>query len=191
MPETPNGVVGAWLARFDEALRSHNTDDALELFDDDSYWRDFVSFTWNLKTLEGKEDIRRMLDATLDDVQPSNWTLAEDATGDAANAEAWVNFETAQARGYAHLRLRNGKCWTLLTTMQELKGFEEKKGANREKGVAHEITKGRKSWLELKEEQEARLGYEDQPYTVIIGGGQGGIGLGARLRRLGVPTIII
>ena len=88
MPETPNGVVGAWLARFDEALRSHNTDDALELFDDDSYWRDFVSFTWNLKTLEGKEDIRRMLDATLDDVQPSNWTLAEDATGDAADAEA-------------------------------------------------------------------------------------------------------
>ena len=30
-----------------------------------------------------------------------------------------------------------------------------------------------------------------QPYTVIIGGGQGGIALGARLRQLGVPTIII
>lgn len=106
MPETPNGVVGAWLAQFDEALRSHNTDAALELFDDDSYWRDFVSFTWNLKTLEGKEDIRRMLEATLDDVRPSNWTLAEDATGDAANAEAWVNFETAQARLVRYLRHR-------------------------------------------------------------------------------------
>ena len=30
-----------------------------------------------------------------------------------------------------------------------------------------------------------------QPYCVIIGGGQGGIALGARLRQLGVPTIII
>ena len=191
MPETPNGVVEAWLAQFDEALRSHNTDDVLELFEDDSYWRDFVSFTWNLKTLEGKEDIRRMLNATLENVQPHNWALAEDATGDAGNTEAWVNFDTAQARGHAHLRLRNGKCWTLLTTMQELKGFEEKKGPRRDKGVAHQITRGRKTWLERKEEQEARLGYQDQPYTVIIGGGQGGIGLGARLRRLGVPTIII
>ena len=45
MPETPNGVVEAWLAQFDEALRSHNTDGVLELFDDDSYWRDFVAFT--------------------------------------------------------------------------------------------------------------------------------------------------
>src|SRR6202043_1594754 len=29
------------------------------------------------------------------------------------------------------------------------------------------------------------------PYVVVIGGGQGGIVLGARLKRLGVPTIII
>ncbi|GAB15220.1 putative oxidoreductase [Arthrobacter globiformis NBRC 12137] len=191
MPETPNGIVAGWLEQFDEALRTKDTDAALELFDEESYWRDFVSFTWNLKTMEGKDSIRRMLDATLDDVGPHNWALAEDATGDAASTEAWVTFETAQARGCAHLRLRNGKCWTLLTTMQELKGFEEKKGPNREQGVAHRIEKGRRSWLELKEEQAAKLGHEEQPYTVIIGGGQGGIGLGARLRRLGVPTIII
>ena len=30
-----------------------------------------------------------------------------------------------------------------------------------------------------------------QPYCLIIGGGQGGIALGARLRQLGVPTIIV
>jgi len=35
------------------------------------------------------------------------------------------------------------------------------------------------------------LGYTKQPYVVIIGGGQGGIGLVARLRQLGVPTIIV
>ncbi|KPV49565.1 FAD-dependent oxidoreductase, partial [Kouleothrix aurantiaca] len=44
---------------------------------------------------------------------------------------------------------------------------------------------------ERKQEEEAALGYTKQPYAVIIGGGQGGIGLGARLKRLGVPTIII
>ena len=35
-----------------------------------------------------------------------------------------------------------------------------------------------------------KLGYETQPYVLIVGGGQGAIGLGARLRQLGVPTII-
>lgn len=79
MPETPNGIVEAWLAQFDEALRSKDTDAALQLFEDEPYWRDFVSFTWNLKTIEGKDDIKRMLDATLADVRPSNWALAEDA----------------------------------------------------------------------------------------------------------------
>ncbi|MDD7835611.1 MULTISPECIES: NAD(P)/FAD-dependent oxidoreductase [Paenarthrobacter] len=191
MPDTANGAVEAWLTQFDDALRSQDIHAVLELFEDESYWRDFVSFTWNLKTLEGKDAIKDMLEAVLADVQPAQWTLAENATGDAANPEAWVNFETLQGRGYAHLRLRNGKCWTLLTTMQELKGFEEKKGPNREQGVTHSIEKGRKSWLERKEDEAARLGYEDQPYAVVIGGGQGGIGLGARLRRLGVPTIIV
>ncbi|UXM90799.1 NAD(P)/FAD-dependent oxidoreductase [Paenarthrobacter sp. JL.01a] len=191
MPDTANGAVEAWLTQFDDALRSQDIHAVLELFEDESYWRDFVSFTWNLKTLEGKDAIKDMLEAVLADVQPAQWTLVENATGDAANPEAWVNFETLQGRGYAHLRLRHGKCWTLLTTMQELKGFEEKKGPNREQGVTHSIEKGRKSWLERKEEEAARLGYEDQPYAVVIGGGQGGIGLGARLRRLGVPTIIV
>jgi putative flavoprotein involved in K+ transport len=35
------------------------------------------------------------------------------------------------------------------------------------------------------------LGYEIQPEVLIIGGGQGGIALGARLRQLGVPAIIV
>jgi putative flavoprotein involved in K+ transport len=191
MTESPTAAAQAWLTGLDHALQRRDVDAALELFEDESYWRDFVAFTWNLKTLEGKAGIRQMLEATLDHVQPANWTLAEDATGDAGTVEAWITFETGAARGYGHLRLRNGKCWTLLTTMSELKGFEEKKGPRREKSVAHEIVKGRRSWLELKEEREAKLGYEEQPYCVIVGGGQGGIGLAARLRRLGVPTIIV
>ncbi|TDL33756.1 NAD(P)/FAD-dependent oxidoreductase [Arthrobacter nitrophenolicus] len=194
MTETPTAAAQAWLASLDSALQHRDVDAALDLFEDESYWRDFVAFTWNLKTLEGKADIRRMLQAMLDHVQPACWALAEDATGSTApggTVEAWITFETGAARGYGHLRLRNGKCWTLLTTMQELKGFEEKKGPRREQGVAHEIIRGRRSWKELKEEQEARLGYVEQPYCVIIGGGQGGIGLAARLRRLGVPTIVI
>ncbi len=180
-----------WLNDFDAALKSGDVGAVTALFDDDCYWRDLVSFTWNIKTLEGKAQIADMLSATLARVKPSDWKLAEDATGDEAMTEAWITFETAVARGKGQLRLKNGKCWTLLTTMVELKGHEEKKGPARIKGVEHGAFKNRENWAEAREREAKELGYKKQPYCVIIGGGQGGIGLGARMRRLGVPTIII
>ena len=44
---------------------------------------------------------------------------------------------------------------------------------------------------EKRRPRRTSLGYTTQPYAVIIGGGQGGIALGARLRQLGVPAIIV
>ncbi len=188
---TASDRVTAWLAEFESALKSENTAAVTALFDDDCYWRDLVSFTWNIKTMEGKSAIAEMLKATLSQLKPSHWKLAEDATGDEAMTEAWITFETSVARGKGHLRLKNGKCWTLLTTMVELKGHEEKKGTKRIMGAEHGAFKNRKNWAELRAQEEAELGYKKQPYCVIIGGGQGGIGLGARMRRLGIPTIIV
>lgn len=141
--------------------------------------------------MEGKTQIADMLLATLKNVKPSDWKLAEEATSDEAMSEAWITFETSVARGRGHLRLKNGKCWTLLTTMVELKGHEEKKGEARSKGIVHGALKNRENWAEMREREVKELGYKKQPYCVIIGGGQGGIGLGSRMRRLAVPTIII
>lgn len=187
----PDKVVERWLAAFDEALRSGDPGRAADLFDADGYWRDFVAFTWNLRTLEGRDQIRDMLSRQLAAVEPSGWALDEPATDSDGVVEAWVRFETATGRGWGHLRLRDGRAWTLLTTLQELKGHEEKKRHSRDQGVDHVITRGRKTWLEQKIERQETLGYTEQPYAVIIGGGQGGIGLAARLKRLGVPTIVI
>ena len=186
-----NENVSAWLAKFEAALKAGDVAATTALFDDDCYWRDLVSFTWNIKTMEGKAQIADMLKATLKDVRPSNWMLEGEASGDDAMTEGWITFETAQARGRGQLRLKNGKAWTLLTTMVELKGHEEKKGPSRIKGVAHGALKNRETWAETRAREEKELGFKTQPYCLIIGGGQGGIGLGARLRRLGVPTIII
>ena len=180
-----------WLKEFERALASHSIDAAVGMFDEDCYWRDLVSFTWNIKTCEGKSEIADMLHATLGDVKPSHWRVEGEATGDEAMTEAWITFETAVSRGRGHLRLKNGKCWTLLTTMVEIKGHEEKKGAKRSPGVVHGASQDRSTWLEKRNAETNELGFKSQPYCVIIGGGQGGIALGARLRRLDVPTIII
>ncbi len=188
---SPTQNVSDWLSRFGAALERGDHAAAVAMFDADCYWRDLVSFTWNIKTMEGQGAIRTMLDATAAGVKPGNWQIEGEATGAGGVTEAWFTFETAQARGRGQIRLKGDRCWTLLTTMTELKGFEEAKGANRSKGVEHGASQNRKSWLERKVQEEADLGYKTQPYCVVIGGGQGGIAMGARLKRLGVPTIII
>ena len=188
---TPNQQAAAWLSSFGDALTRRDIDAALAHFGDDCYWRDLVSFTWNICTQESRDAIRAMLQARLDDTAPSNWRLEGDATEAGGVVDAWFTFETVVARGRGYLRLMNGKAWTLLTTMTELKGFEERKGERRIMGAEHGAQAGRKTWLDKRREQEAALGTTEQPYVVIVGGGQGGIVLGARLRRLGISAIII
>jgi putative flavoprotein involved in K+ transport len=187
----PSQRAQTWLDQFGAALATGKPDAVLPLFDADCYWRDLVSFTWNIRTQEGYDAIRDMLAARQAETVASNFQLEGEATEADGVTDAWFTFETQVSRGRGHLRLKNDKAWTLLTTMVELKGFEEKKGTHRIKGAEHGAQKGRKSWLERRHEEEARLGYDEQPYVVIVGGGQGGIILAARLRRLGVPTIVI
>ena len=188
---TPSQRAQRWLDQFGAALASNQADDVLALFGADCYWRDLVSFTWNIRTQEGHSAVREMLAERMEATGASNFQLEGDATEADGVTEAWFTFETRLSRGCGQLRLKDGKAWTLLTTMTELKGFEEKKGKNRIKGAEHGAQKDRKSWLERRQDEEASLGYEDQPYVVIVGGGQGGIILAARLKRLGVPTIVI
>lgn len=70
-------------------------------------------------------------------------------------------------------------------------GARGAEGAQAALGAEHGHDPNRRTWKEKREAEAAELGYTTQPYAVIIGGGQGGIALGARLRQLGVPTIII
>jgi putative flavoprotein involved in K+ transport len=183
--------VKSWLSKFEKAASSGDYAGAAKLFGEECYWRDLVSFSWNIVTAEGRKDIEAMMAATMPKAKPGNWMLEGEASGGEDMTEGWISFETSTGRGYGHLRLKDGKAWTLLTTLKALKGHEEKSGPTRDKGVEHGAFRSRKTWLERRQEEEADLGYGTQPYVVIIGGGQGGIGLGARLRKLGVPTIII
>ncbi len=189
----PNGKVTAVLNTLEEALTAKDIDKALNLFADDCYWRDLISFTWNIKTMEGKDQIRDMLESQLASAQPHNWSVAEGevATDEDGLLTSWITFETAVARGYGMIRIKDDKIWTLLTASVELKGHEEPLGFERPMGAKHGFGKHRKSWAEEREQELSELGYKTQPEVVIIGGGQGGIALGARLRQLGVPTIII
>ncbi|MCP1840779.1 putative flavoprotein involved in K+ transport [Bradyrhizobium sp. USDA 4524] len=193
LTKAPDGKITALLDEFNVALSSGDIERAIALFQTNCYWRDLVTFTWNIKTMEGKDQIRDMLKARLADSKPSGWRIADGEVASEAGGiiESWIEFETDVARGYGHLRMKDGRIWTLLTTMAELKGHEEKSGFTRPLGAKHGHGKDRKSWREERDQEITELGHAKQPYALIIGGGQGGIALGARLRQLNVPTIII
>ncbi|WP_340685592.1 NAD(P)/FAD-dependent oxidoreductase [Amycolatopsis coloradensis] len=188
---SPQARVDAWLSRFESALAARDVEAVAALFAVDSYWRDLVAFTWTIKTVEGRDEVAGMLGACLDRIDPSGFRTTETPTEADGVTEAWLEFETATGRGKGHLRLKDEGAWTLLTSLRELKGFEERRNEQRPKGVEHGVVRGRKSWAEKREEEQTRLGYEQQPYVVVIGGGQGGIALGARLRQLDVPTLVL
>jgi len=193
LDSTMTGRIQAVLDTLNTALEEGDVARAKALFATDSYWRDLVAVTWNLKTVEGAEAVADMLSQQLPLTRPGNFRLQEGEVPTEENGviTAWITFETAAGRGWGLMRLKDDRIWTLLTALQELKGFEESRGKRRPMGAEHGARKSRSSWKERRESEDASLGYDTQPYTVIVGGGQGGIALGARLRQLGVPTIVL
>jgi len=193
-PTTDNAqALDALLARLEQALQQQDAAAAAALFHADAYWRDLVLLTWNIHTAEGADAIQAMLRQQLPHAAPLRLVRDEKEAVSRQDGvlEGWFFIETRLARGRGHVRVRDGKIWTLLSSMDDIKGHEEAVGARRPQGVQHGASAGRTSWLEQRRRESAELGTSQQPYVLIVGGGQGGIGLGARLRQLGVPTLIV
>ncbi|MET0838905.1 MAG: NAD(P)-binding protein, partial [Marmoricola sp.] len=194
-PTGPQARVDAWLGRFESALQARDVEAAAGMFATESYWRDLVSFTWNLKTVEGRDGVADLLRETLEGTDPSGFATEEPPDEADGVTTAWIVFETAAGRGRGLLRLVDedgeDKAFTLLTALYELKGHEEPRGTHRPMGAEHGANKRRQTWQEKQLEEAETLGSTTQPYVLVIGGGQGGIALGARLRQLGVPSLVI
>jgi putative flavoprotein involved in K+ transport len=186
-----NAIASKFLDRWEHALREGDVRAAASCFNEDGYWRDLMAFTWNIKTLQGQLEVARMLEANLAAAGQTRWRLEGAQALADGSIEARFRFETCLCRGRGLLRLRDGKVFTLFTAAEELIGFEERKGPTRRLGAEHGVFGRKKTWSENRQAEQETLGAQEQPYCVIIGGGQGGIALGARLKQLAVPTIIL
>ena len=127
---TAAAQVAEWLDALADTLSQRRLEAIPDLFEADCFWRDFLAFTWNIKTVEGAALVQEMLSHALPRMDgPISWVLDRASVqieGDVVSA--WFRFETAVGRGQGHLRLRAGRCWTFFTALRELKGFEERKG---------------------------------------------------------------
>ena len=156
-----------------------------------------VAFTWNIRTFEGAGEIAAAVAATSEAARAHSWRISEteEVTASAnGGVEAWLSFDTAAGTGKAHLRLdATGRANTLLTTLQELHGHPFAIGRNRALGAQHGVVPKREYWHEQRAATSASYGTDEQsqPYVLIVGGGQAGLALGARLSLLGVPYLIV
>ncbi len=189
---TITAELNAWLSCFEAALAQRDIPAIVAKFDpQECFWRDMVAFTWNIATMDGQAAIKAMLESQLETTLPVTLELEGEATQSDDVIEGWFRFETAVGRGTGHVRLRGGLCWTILFALEELKGFEEPAGRRRIEGIEHRAIKNRVVWSDEQEQRRRTLGTDVQPYCLIVGGSQGGLALAARMKRLGVPTLIV
>jgi putative flavoprotein involved in K+ transport len=192
-----------WLVQFEAALAGGGEAALKGLFHADSHWRDVLALSWKLQTLNGADAILNELPALARRAAPGNFAIDPDRAAPrrvtragTSSIEAIFKFETAIGRGHGIVRLitdaadRNRpKAWTLLTALEELKGFEEAQGATRPRGQAYSRDFRGPNWLD---QRKAAIGYADRdPVVMVVGGGQAGLSIAARLKQLKIDTLIV
>jgi hypothetical protein len=192
--QDPATAAADWLARFEKV----NTSELASLFHADSHWRDVLALTWRIETVSGRDAVVQALGAAS---RPSHLSIDPDRTPPRAvmragrdAIEAIFRFETAEGRGDGVVRLAPDsdgtlKAWTLTTALEELKGHEEQVGRARPHGESYSRDFRGPNWLDLRKTSAA---YEDRdPAVLVVGGGQAGLSIAARLTQLGVDTLIV
>jgi lactate dehydrogenase-like 2-hydroxyacid dehydrogenase len=193
-------LAARWLADLERALSSGDAGAATALFASGGHWRDILAFSWHLHTFTGHDRIRQMLDDKLSGTAPRAFRLHHGSPPRAVRRagvdaiEALFDFETASGRAKGVVRLVRAedggvRAWTLLTALQELRGFEERRGDRRPRGEEYSRNFGGANWLDKRRaEQEYR---DRDPAVLVVGGGQAGLGVAARLKTIGVDTLIV
>lgn len=191
--------VKQWLQKFSQALNSRKIGELQNCFSDDAHWRDLLSFTWSISPFEGGLAISEGLLAFQVDINADNFVLAHGRTEPRTITRLGVDviegiftFETRFGKCEGVVRLlaeQPSKAWIFLTTLFELKGYEEKNGVRRPSGEAYSRNFGGSNWLDQRQLAQA---FDDRdPQVLVVGGGQAGLAIAARLGQLEIDTLVV
>ena len=184
---SPRDIAQTWLDRFTAVLAGGDASALSTVFHKDSWWRDHVAFTWDLRTLHGITEIVAFVSERIETVKLDSLTLPSDTQSFPPSVVTpvkgldWVQsmffFHTAIGRGRGFLRLAQGhdgvyNAHMLYTALDELKGHEETLGSRRPLGGKNSLEGGivRGNWLERRQRTH-EFGDED-PQVLIIGAGK-------------------
>ena len=187
-------VANEWLGTLEKALAARSEPAVAELFHADSHWRDVLALTWRIETVSGARSLATAL--AFNKAKPRKFAVdlrrtppREVTRAGAKCVEAIFRFETEIGRGSGVLRLRDGKAWTLLTALDELKDHEEHIGGRRPSGHGYSRKFGGPTWADQRE--SARDYSTRDPDVLVVGGGQAGLSIAARLAQLEVDTLVV
>lgn len=201
-PADPEPILKSWLSSLNTALTTSPIPSLDSLFLPTSYWRDHLCLSWDFVTSEGPAKIQSLLSSqqiksiTLsDDHIPS--VSPVDFEGSVPCVFAFVDIKTIHGTGQGVIRLLEDleegqgrwKAYTVYSALMELDAYPERVGKKRPAGVQHGADRGRKNWRERRED-EKELKYRE-PVVLIVGAGQGGLVLAARLKMIGVDALVV
>jgi putative flavoprotein involved in K+ transport len=201
--DTLAAIANDWLSKLERALAAGDERLLRTLFLADSHWRDLLALTWDIRTVSGAAAIASELKQFSGKAKTHGFrvdparTPPRYATRAGTSAiEAIFGFETAAGRCSGVLRLMpdaadgdTPKAWTFHTSLDEIKGHEERVGKLRPIGQSYSRDFGGPNWLDLRKKAAA---YADRdPAVLVVGGGQAGLSIAARLGALQVDTLIV
>ncbi|KAI1441070.1 FAD/NAD(P)-binding domain-containing protein [Annulohypoxylon stygium] len=190
---------------FNNSLAARDYKALANLFvEENSYWRDHLGMTWDLRSAKGRSKIISLLEEghylksigtdreyPVKNSGPEQIAFRGDGTVCGIQFYVRTTSEHGIGPGLARLIKVNDewKIWTLFTSMQELNVHPEPVGHLRPVGVRHGAQADRKNWLDRRQEEVDFV--NGDPEVLVIGCGQAGLSVQARLKMLGVPTLAI
>jgi len=194
--------VDNWLQSFNEAISQQNSKDESikilsNLFFEDSHWRDILALTWKIQTVSGKSKVIENFYNKIMDVSAKSFqidkkrTLPREVIRAGKNViEVILRFKTKFGNCEGVVRLfedqeRKGsfKAWSLLTALSDLSSFDKKNNEQYQN-----ILEG-PNWLDKRNED--RLYKNREPEVIVVGSGQAGLSIAARLKQQNIDTLIV
>ncbi|KAH9480077.1 Hercynylcysteine sulfoxide lyase [Psilocybe cubensis] len=186
-------IAKDWFDAFSSFAQEQNVSGIQGLICEDALWRDLYALTWDIRTFDGISRIQSFLNARMQTMTMHSFTWRNFARLQRPYPDlVWIvvmfGFETYVGRCSFIARLvptpGGWKAFTLFTNLENLKDFPESIGPSRQS-----VRVASSAWRDHRE-QENRF-TESNPAVLIVGGGQSGLSLAARLKYLNVPTLVI
>ncbi|KAK4051477.1 hypothetical protein OIO90_004691 [Microbotryomycetes sp. JL221] len=203
----PIKVSEEFLSSIQAAFDAQDIDGIVKHFREDGWWRDMLYIDntalsrTDFNTLRTKEIASHLQKFGVPSLRNMHLVKHQDAAFVPVNDQVeWIQsffeLETDKTRGRGFVRLRESsrgsgdwKAYTFCTVLHEIKGHEEFSNERRPLGAEHGHKTSKLNWLE---KLEKRRNFEDtDPVVLIVGGGQNGLMLAARLTVLGIPNLIV